>query len=247
MTVPFFLSPDRKWNLFHSADDYFQLLNRGYPRTAALEMVGNKYDLSNMERQLLQRGIFRWDQALARRAKREKGESWRKKLLAVDGHNVQITIESHIEERILLRANDGAMRDLAGQSSRFRLSETSTMAVEMVFGFLRRFRPPEVMFFFDAPMSHSGEIASLYRDSLRKAGIRGDARAVVVPEREFPYADCVVASSDQAVINASLKWIDLAGAIIEYYSSPVLTADFSNIMLPGSAEKQLFADSGPFW
>ena len=42
------------------------------------------------------------------------GSGWRLKLLVVDGHNVQITIESFIEGRPLLKANDGALRDLAG-------------------------------------------------------------------------------------------------------------------------------------
>ncbi|MEN6441764.1 MAG: DUF434 domain-containing protein [Syntrophobacter sp.] len=247
MTVPSLLPPARKWNLFHAAADFFHLLNRDYPRQAALEMVGNRYGLPAMERQLLHRGIFSRDEALSRRAKRENGAGWLRKPLAVDGHNVQITLESHIEERMLLHANDGAVRDLAGQSSRFRFSETSRIAMETIFRFLREFRPLEVLFFFDAPMSRSGEMASMYHDSLRKAGIRGDARAVAVPEREFPYSGCVVASSDRAVIDASEKWIDLAEVIMRYSSVPVLTADFSNIILPGSAERQLFADGGPFW
>jgi len=247
MTGPSILPPARKWILFHAAGDFFHLLNRGYPRQAALEMIGNRYGLPELERQLLHRGIFSRDAALSRRAKRERGARWRADLLAVDGHNVQITLESHMEERVLLRANDGALRDLAGQSSRFRFSETSRIAIEMIFRFLHEFRPREVLFLFDAPMSHSGEMAGLYRDGLRRTGLKGDARAVAVPEREFPYDRCVVASSDRAVIDASTKWIDLAAAIIEYSSTPFLAADFSNIILTGSAERQLFADSGPFW
>ncbi len=247
MDRPAVLPPDRKWNLFHAASDFFLFLNRSYPRAAALEMVGNRYNLRAIERQLLSRGVFSRKEALARRAKREMGDNWRGELLAVDGHNIQITVESHIMGRVLLRANDGAMRDLAGQSAKFRLTETSAMAIEMIFRFLREFPPKEVLFLFDAPMSRSGETASIYREKIRGAGLTGKAEAVMVPEREFPETDCVVASSDHAVIDAAPRWIDLACRVIEYPGPPEITVDFSQFLDSRGAEESVFSDGGPFW
>ncbi len=247
MDSPAPLPPDRKWNLFHAASDFFLLLNRSYPRASALEMVGNRYNLPLIERQLLSRGVSSRKEALTRRAKREMGDSWRGNLLVVDGHNVQITIESHIEGRALLKANDGAMRDLAGQSAKFRLTETSVMAIDLIFWFLREFPPKEVLFLFDAPMSRSGETASIYRERIRSARLSGEAEAVMVPEREFPEKNCIVASSDHAVIDAAPGWIDLACRVIEYSGSPEIAADFSMLLDIRAAEKSLFSDSGPFW
>ncbi|MEM5789329.1 MAG: DUF434 domain-containing protein [Syntrophobacteraceae bacterium] len=221
------LSSLRKWTLFEAAADFFHFQNRDYPRAAALEWVGNRYALPKVERQLLLRGVFSQREALSRRTKRLRGAGWRNGLLVVDGHNVQITIESHLEDRILLRANDGALRDIAGQSARFRFTETSAMAIDMIFRFLRDFPPNGVLFLFDAPMSRSGEMASRYREELRKAKLAGDARAVPVPEREFPSSNHTAASSDGAVLNSCLSWIDLAGSVIEYLGSPDLTVDFS--------------------
>lgn len=214
---------------------------------AALDLVGNRYDLPALERDLLRRGVFGQGEALSRRGKRVRGEGWQDGLLVVDGHNVQITVESHIEGRHLLKANDGAMRDLAGQSARFRPTETSAMAVDMIFRFLDEFRPGKVLFLFDAPLSHSGETASLYRERLRKAKLPGDARAVPVPENEFPFEKCVAASGDQAVLDASRRWIDLACRVIEFFGLPALTADFSPLVLPGPAGKIILSDGGPFW
>ena len=91
------LDPKRKWLIFHAATDFFSLLNRSYPRGTALDIAGNRYDLDAAERKLLQRGILGQKEALLRRAKRMLGESWRHGLLVVDGHNVQITVESYIE------------------------------------------------------------------------------------------------------------------------------------------------------
>ena len=175
------------------------------------------------------------------------GHGWQSELLAVDGHNVQITIESCIEGRPLLKANDGALRDLAGQSYRFRLSESSNMAMDMLFRFFDRFAPREVLFLFDEPMSRSGELAALYRERLGRAGISGTARLAPVPEREFPYGNCVAASSDRAVLDASTRWMDLACRVIEYHGTPHITADFSRITAADSAARSLFEDGGPFW
>lgn len=227
-------------NLSHAAADFFFLQNRSYPRASALEWVGNRYGLPTGERQLLSRGVFSQQEAVERRTKRVCGTGWRRELLVVDGHNVQITIESHIERRPLLRANDGAMRDLAGLSARFRLSETTRMAMDMVFRFFEEFRPGEVLFLFDAPMSRSGELASLYRGRLKQAHIAGDARATAVPEREIPYEEAVVASSDRAVLDSSPRWIDLACMVIEYFRPPEIAADFSSLILFHDAPDGLF-------
>jgi len=241
------LSPKRKWLLFQAAADFFFLLNKSYPRTAALELAGNRYDLSALERMLLSRGLFSRQEALTRRGKREMGQGWQSQLLVVDGHNVQITIESSIEGRPLLKANDGALRDLAGQSYRFRLSESSNMALDMLIRFFERFAPREVLFIFDEPMSRSGELAAIYRDRLIRAGISGTARTAPVPEREFPYGGCVAASSDRAVLDSSTRWMDLACRVIEYHGTPQITADFSGIIAADSAVRSLFEDGGPFW
>ena len=121
------------------------------------------------------------------------------------------------------------------------------MALDMVFRFLGEFPPSEALFLFDEPLSRSGELAALYRGRLAGARISGEAKTAPVPEREFPYADCVVASSDRAVIDASFHWMDLACRIIERFGSPRITADFSGIVISGSAAGKLPEGDGFFW
>lgn len=217
--------------LTRAAADFFFLQNRIYPRKAALEWVGNRYELTHLERQFLHRGVFSQAQALLRRAKRCLGSDWENQWLVVDGHNVQITVESALLDRPLLKGNDGALRDVAGLSASFRMSEATEVAADMIFRFLEEFRPEKVTFLFDAPMSHSGELAQAYRCRLQRMGIPGEARAIPVPEREFPYRQCVVASSDQAVLNESLKWIDLANRVLSLTGPPRAITDFSNLLV----------------
>lgn len=138
------------------------------------------------------------------------GSGWLRKPVFVDGHNVQITIESVLMGRPWLLANDGAMRDISGQSAKYRMNETTEQAVKLVMGFLGHFRPVFTCFLFDAPMSHSGELAALYRGRLSEAAIEAESRAVAVPENEFVYTGSVIASSDRVVLDASAQWLDLA-------------------------------------
>ena len=220
----------RRLLVLQAAADFFFLQNRGYPRASALEWVGNRYRLVELERQLLHRGVFGQARALGRLAKRCKGSDWRNGSLVVDGHNVQITVESALLGRPLLRANDGALRDLAGQSAAFRLTEASEIALDMIFRFLEAYRPKQATFLFDAPMSHSGLLASRYRERLRAIGLAGEARAVPVPENEFPYDRCVIASSDQAVQEKAVQWLDLACAVIDAAGSFRICMDFSSFI-----------------
>lgn len=220
--------PKERWQtLSQAAADFFYFQNHSYPRSSALEWVGNRHGLTRVERELLHRGVFSQKDALQRQAKRCSGSEWLQEWLVVDGHNVQITVESFILGRVLLKANDGALRDLAGQSAKFRFSEISELAMDMLFRFLEEFRPKKALFLFDSPMSHSGLLADAYRRRLKSLGIPGGSRTSRVPEREFPYGECIVASSDHSVLEDSLKWLDLASCAIAFSGSLRLTADFS--------------------
>ena len=221
--------------LHQGARDFFFLQNRGYPRRSALEWVGNRYQLTHRERQLLHRGVFSQKDALQRLAARSRGVAWQNEWLVVDGHNVQITVESSLLGRPVLKANDGVLRDLAGQSAKFRMTEASLLAVDLIFRFLEEFRPARALFLFDAPISQSGLLAHTYQERMKLLGLRGSAQAVPVPERDFPYTQAMVASSDQAVLEKASKWVDLACLALSFDGSLRLAEDFSSFTLSSTA------------
>lgn len=225
--------------LAQAARDFFFLQNRGYPRKSALEWVGNRYGLKHLERELLHRGVFSQGAALRRLARRRRGICWGEEQLVVDGHNVQITLESAVLGRPLLRANDGAIRDLAGQSANFRLTEASELALDLIFRFLAGFRPAHTSFLFDAPISQSGRLAEACQNRLRALGLPGSARAVPVPERDFPYEQALLASSDQAVLDKASQWVDLTGMVLSFSDRLQLYDDFSPLILTRMAHQDL--------
>jgi hypothetical protein len=201
-------------DLQKAAEDFRYLLNQRYPRKAALELVGNRYGLTFDERHLLHRGVFSSMDSQARRKKNIPIEEVRNKDLAIDGHNVLITIEAGISGRPLVLADDGFVRDISGLSGSFKKTEETEEAVQLIIRVLKKWKPRQTLFLLDAPISMSGKLAEEIRDRLKQANLPGDATAVKVPENILIGFSGVIATSDTAIINQSKKVLDLAGYII---------------------------------
>jgi hypothetical protein len=201
-------------DLQYAAEDFRYLLNRGYPRKATLELVGNRYGLTFDERHLLHRGVFSDIDSKSRRRKIISLKAIRNKNLAIDGHNVLITVEAALSGRPLILADDGFVRDISGLSGRFKKTEMTDQAIRRIVTSLKKWRPRHALFLFDAPISKSGVLAQELGALLKKEGLPGDALAMKVPEKTLIGFQGVIATSDTAIIDRSEKVIDLAGDII---------------------------------
>lgn len=202
-------------NFFQTAaGDFRYLLNRGYPRRSALQWVGNRYGLTFDERHLLHRGVFSDQDARGRRKKLVAAGKVRNQKLAVDGHNVLITVEAGLSGRPLILGEDGFIRDISGLSGRFRRSEKTDEALGLIFDAIRKMGPRHTLFLFDAPISRSGALAQTVREEMKRWDLPGDAQAVKVPENVLIGFDGVVASSDTVIIDRSRRALDLAGTLL---------------------------------
>jgi len=201
-------------NLQEAAGDFRYLLNRGYPRKASLELVGNRYGLDYDQRHLLHRGVFSDADSRSRRKKRIPVGHVRNKDLAIDGHNVIITIEAGLSGRPLVFGDDGFIRDISGLSGAFKKTLKTEEALQLIFSALMKVKPRQTLFLFDSPISMSGKLAREVRDLLMEHHLRGDATAVRVPEHILIGFPGMIATSDTAIIDQSKKVVDLAGEII---------------------------------
>lgn len=201
-------------NLQKAAEDFRYLLNRGFPRKATIELVGNRYQLTFNERHLLHRGVFSDSDSEPRRKKKIPVERIRNRDLAVDGYNVIITIEAGLSTRPLVLGDDGFIRDISGLSGNYKKTEKTEKALQLVLKVLKRVKPRHILFLFDAPISMSGELAQEVRDRLKRENLPGDAMAVRVPEKILIGFPGMIATSDTVLIDQSEKVVDLAGYII---------------------------------
>ncbi|MFH1090309.1 MAG: DUF5616 domain-containing protein, partial [Pseudomonadota bacterium] len=71
-----------------------------------------------------------------------------------------------------------------------------------------------VLFFLDAPMSYSGELAVQITAVMAGRGVMGRASAEPVPEAKLRNFPGVVATSDSALIERVSEPFDLAGSVI---------------------------------
>jgi hypothetical protein len=201
-------------SLRQAAADFRYLLNRGYPRAASLALVGNRYDLPRSARQLLHRGVFADAVAQARCAKLRLLSTLTGLPLALDGHNVLITLESALKGRVLVAADDGFIRDVAQLSRAYRDSPATRQALTLLAAYVSRHHPGPLTILYDAPMKRSGELADLTRQIFAAQGLAAQARALPVPERELLDFEGALATSDTHLIDAKDILVDLAGEII---------------------------------
>ncbi len=201
-------------HLQDSANDFRYLLARGYPRQAALGLVGNRYGLDETARRLLHRGVFAPEVAAARRAKLRRLSDLPGHPLGLDGHNVLITLECALRNLPLVAADDGWVRDVGEVSRAFRPSPATDRVLALLAGYLADQAPGPVEVFYDAPLSRSGELAQRTREIFASRGLDVQAAAVPVPERQLAAFPGAIATSDTALIDARETLVDLAGEII---------------------------------
>ncbi len=201
-------------NLQKASEDFRYLLNRAYPRKAALELVGNRYQLTSDQRHLLHRGVFSDADAKSRQKKKISPKLIRGYDLVIDGYNVLITIEAGFSGRPLVLGDDGFIRDISGLSGNFQKTEMTADALQLLLNVLKRVSPRQTLFLFDSPISRSGELALEVRGRMQKENLPGDAMAVRVPEKILIGFPGRVATSDTAIIDRSHKVVDLAGYVL---------------------------------
>jgi len=212
-----------------AAADFLYLLDHTYPRSASLQLVGNRYNLDALHRHLLHRGVFAREESKKRRSRLLSPDRLVGARLLVDGHNVLITVESALAGRPLIAATDGVIRDVAGISHRYHISSLTREAIDSTVLLLKVYPPRETLFLLDAPIRQSGELAALLRVGLKKLGLPGDAQTVKVPEADLVDPHAVVATSDSAVLDRAKQAVDLTGAVIRSLGRPLRMIDFTEL------------------
>lgn len=196
--------------------DYRLLLDRGYPVTATIKLVGDRYRLDRSERFILFRGVL--DEA--------SSAFIRGKILAtlapeseigVDGYNVLFTLINYRRGHPLFIGTDGLLRDAGGAHGRFEREEDLLFAAELFCRRLVELKPKHLSLYLDAPVSHSGQHRKLWEETCSRFGIL--AAAETVQNADLPLQDftgTAVASSDSRIaLKSRAPIFDLARHILE--------------------------------
>ncbi len=194
--------------------DLRYLLNRGYRRKAALDTVGNRYELSSESRNFLVRAVFSKSEARSNKEKLMGIDYLKGRNVAIDGYNVLISVEESLRGGEVFLCDDGFVRDAKGVFGKYTFSVHTDQAIEEILKVLSDHAVKEAIFVFDSQVSRSGELAAKFRQRMNGLGVAGKAIAVPNADHEVGRHD-VVCSCDRAIIKTARKAVDLVSYIVK--------------------------------
>jgi len=193
--------------LIEAYRDLKYLLNRGYRKKYALNFVADHYRLRKAERHLLARCVFSDGWIVEVRKKLLRPEELRGRVLAIDGFNVLITLESLLEGKAIL-CEDGLVRDLKYQG-KYRLNEGTERLLGNLARALGDLGVEKAVFFYGSTVPRSGLIRKLTENVLKLEGVPGEVRLVRSPDFELKKFEAV-ATADVGVVSRVSRIFDLA-------------------------------------
>ncbi|GIW46879.1 MAG: hypothetical protein KatS3mg078_0756 [Deltaproteobacteria bacterium] len=196
--------------IIRASRDYLYLKRRGYSIRSVLELVGNHYQLNTNERNTLYRGFFTTKEIRERMKKTVDEKHLKGRILKVDGYNQLITIESYRKGNFVFIATDGLVRDSAAVYRSYKLSPFTEEVLNLVVKELSNLELKAIEFYFDKPISFSGELCKIINALLEEQGIKGRAQTVNSPDYILKTAE-LVATSDSVIIDKAESVFDLAG------------------------------------
>ncbi len=235
----------RDFNIFfrNSIADLTYLLDRGYPKKQAIELVGNRYRLDSEERKILYRGVFDTQSAVRRKAK--QCALSRIERILIDGYNVLITLESYLKGKMVFRSLDGFVRDIAGQYGDYTFDDFTRRSAGLLVQFItsgvikssKHFTGG--VLFLDYPVSKSGELAAYLRRLFDNVHLSIEVSAVQSPDfmiiKGGVQKGTAVASSDTVILEKVSLVCDVPAFIIGTIFGKKIP-DLGNLSAPESAD-----------
>ena len=190
------------------------LLDRGYSQNSVLDLVSRRHELRVRQRLALQRSLCSGNQQRARTQKCVAVGSLRGGVIEIDGFNLIIGLEVALSGGLLIRCQDGALRDLAGLRGSYHLVEETERALGLLAEAFGELGIAEARFYLDRPVSNSGRLRARILERTAQWPCRVEVSVVSNPDRELIDRSRVV-SSDSAVLDRAASWANLLGYLVE--------------------------------
>lgn len=201
--------------LVQAMEEYTYLLSHGYSEPAARAVVGNHHGLTDRQRMALRRSACTNDALERRHGTVRSLSNCLNQPLGIDGYNLLITIESALSGGVILIGRDGCARDLASVHGTYRKVSETLPAIRLIARHLAEAGVPTVDWYLDRPVSNSGRLKNLMRETL--SGGKTDWRIELAenPDATLSTYRGPVVSSDSWILDRCEVWVNLAADIIE--------------------------------
>lgn len=218
---PRLFHPDKIPILNEAVEDFSFLLTRGYSDNSSLKLVGDRYRLTQRQRNAILRAGCTNQAREYRQSTLLMPNKLSNQSLGIDGYNLLITIESGLGGGIILECRDGCYRDIASVHGTYRKVEETLPALELIGQNLQKLHVNEVIWYLDKPVSNSGRLRHIMLDFAKEHQFEWTVHLVNNPDREIAQAEnLITVSSDGWVIDHSTSWLNIAKYILDQLEGP---------------------------
>ncbi|MEX0703356.1 MAG: DUF434 domain-containing protein [Planctomycetales bacterium] len=209
-------APAARPALRRAAGDLCWLLDRGYAIPSSLKLVGDRFGLTQRQRIAVNRCACSGKQLERRLATRVEPATLANSYVLIDGYNLLTTIEAALAGGIVLAGRDGCYRDMASMHGSYRKVAETLPAIRLIGEVLAEVRPRECRWLLDRPVSNSGRLKTLLRESAVEAGWNWAIDLVADPDALLASAaDPIVVTADSGILDRCGAWLNLARLAID--------------------------------
>jgi hypothetical protein len=201
--------------LRQAVSDLSLLLGRGYAIVSAVKLVGDRWSLTERQRLAATRASCSDLARAGRLARQAAAPDLDGRVLLIDGFNVVTTVEAALGGGIVLGCRDGTFRDVAGVHGTYRKVAETMPALELIGVGLSRLAVGQARWFFDRPVSNSGRIQAMLRETAKAAGWDWTVDLVDDPDPVLGASAEIVATADSVILDRCQRWFNLARYVIE--------------------------------
>lgn len=192
--------------------DLVYLLDRGYEISAAINFLGNKFQLSSRQRSAITRASSSKKNIENRIAKRLEG-NLDGKTIHIDAFNLIILLEAaQSVGTTILNCMDGTLRDLCGIHGTYRIINSTYKALEWIKEISIEKKVSKLVFYVDEPISNSGRLKGIIYDVISES-VDCEVNIVRNPDRCLYDKENVV-SSDAIILDNCVSWINFGKDIV---------------------------------
>jgi len=208
--------------------DLAWLLTHGYSENAALQLVGDRFQLTQRQRIAVMRSACS-DQALQRRrAALVPAEQLSGQRLDIDGFNVLTTIEAALAHGVLLGGRDGCIRDMASMHGSYRHVDETGPALMLIGRTLDRFSLAACCWYLDRPVSNSGRLRARLEQLAASRGWPWQVELSPNVDAVLAVSPHVVATADSVILDRCARWFNLAREVLTCGLSGVEIVDLAD-------------------
>jgi hypothetical protein len=197
-----------------AAADLCWLLDRGYASRSAVELVGNRHNLTSRQRNAVARHACADEDAQRRRRLRVEPAQLAGHELWLDGYNVLTILESGLAGGIVLLCRDGCCRDIAGIHRCYRKVTETFPVLRMVGEAAAAWGVSCCRWWLDKPVSNSGRLKAAILEAAAEAGWKMEVELTFSPDHVLSHTGEIIATSDGIVLDRCQRWVNLARLLI---------------------------------